>query len=745
MHLKRLEVLGFKSFAKQAVLEFPSAVTAIVGPNGSGKSNIKESIQWVLGEQSIKTLRGKKGEDLIWNGSPQVPRMGRASVTLTFDNSERRIPIEFEEVSLSRKIFRDGLNEYYINDSQVRLKDIVELMARIGLGESKHNIIGQGEVDRMLVSSLRERKDMLEDALGLRVYQLKKNESLRKLDQTEVNMQQVQLLVHEITPHLRFLRAQAQKAQQREFVEKELAIIQGIYCDREQQEINEHEKRIQAATLPLTEKRTRIQHEIKRITHEITESESMLAATVVKPEEEKKFADLEQKRRDLERELGRLEGHLEIERQKISQQKIRIIFDDSSMQYIKSEIQESLSEMRALLEQEDSTDEAREHLLVLVEDLDHLLDKIDRGAVEETREESERLMVASLEQAIASLQEEMSAISRDAEHLEIARTKKREQYRELQQKIKQRDSILRALQEEEREILLALQRHLFDEERLHARKQAYAADEKAGYVLGTVGMGLQEEILEYRNEYASISNEELKKKIERLRGKLEEIGAIDPETSKEYRETENRHAFLTKELDDLLRASSSLKELIKELDQHVKEDFEAGFEKIKKEFHNFFHIIFGGGKATLQLVYTPIHGKEDEQTDTQANMIDQQQENMGVDINVDIPRKRIRGLAMLSGGERAFTSIALLFAISAVNPPPFLVLDETDAALDEANSQRYGTIVGELSKKTQLLLITHNRETMKSASILYGVTMGENGVSKLLSLKFDQAEAYTNR
>ena len=117
----------------------------------------------------------------------------------------------------------------------------------------------------------------------------------------------------------------------------------------------------------------------------------------------------------------------------------------------------------------------------------------------------------------------------------------------------------------------------------------------------------------------------------------------------------------------------------------------------------------------------------------------------GVEIAVELPRKRIKGLAMLSGGERALASIALLFAISAVNPPPFLILDETDAALDEANSERFGALLKELSKKTQLLVITHNRETMKSAGILYGVTMGHDGVSKLLSLKLEQAEVYTNR
>src|SRR3989344_930861 len=203
MYLKKLELSGFKSFAKATTLEFPHTITAIVGPNGSGKSNIAEAVRWVLGEQSMKALRSKKGEELIWNGSEKMSRMGKASVTLLFDNKDGRIPLEFDEVSVMRKIFRDGLNEYYLNNSQVRLKDVVLLIARIGLGETKHNIIGQGEVDRILMSTARERREMLEEALGLRVYQLKKNEALRKLEATENNMRQVEVLAREIAPHLK--------------------------------------------------------------------------------------------------------------------------------------------------------------------------------------------------------------------------------------------------------------------------------------------------------------------------------------------------------------------------------------------------------------------------------------------------------------------------------------------------------------------------------------------------------------
>ena len=153
--------------------------------------------------------------------------------------------------------------------------------------------------------------------------------------------------------------------------------------------------------------------------------------------------------------------------------------------------------------------------------------------------------------------------------------------------------------------------------------------------------------------------------------------------------------------------------------------------------------MFGGGKAALKLI-TKIQKKKSKEEDemSKVELSTWQEENEeGIDIVVDLPRKKIRSLDMLSGGERALTSIALLFAMSAVNPPPFLVLDETDAALDEANSQRYAKMLENLSKNTQLILITHNRSTMKVAGILYGVTMGSDGISKLLSIKFEEAGA----
>ena len=198
MHLKSLELSGFKSFAKKSDLSFTTAVTAIVGPNGSGKSNVAEAFRFVLGEQYIKSLRGKKTEDLIFNGSNAAPRQNRASAKLVFDNTpengKRLLDIDFDEVSIERVIHRDGSSEYLINGSSVRLKDIVELLAAANIGSSGHHIISQGEADRVLSANPKERREMIEDALGLRIYQYKKTESLKKLEKTDENKKQVEAL-----------------------------------------------------------------------------------------------------------------------------------------------------------------------------------------------------------------------------------------------------------------------------------------------------------------------------------------------------------------------------------------------------------------------------------------------------------------------------------------------------------------------------------------------------------------------
>src|SRR3989344_2640993 len=183
MYLKSLELSGFKSFAKKSSLSFTTPITGVVGPNGSGKSNIAEAFRFVLGEQSIKSLRGKRGEDMIWNGGGDgsvgtgTGRANRASVKLTFDNSRKLFTgIDFDEVNIERVVHRDNNNEYLLNGSQVRLKDVIEMLAGAHIGATGHQIISQGEADRILSGSIRVRREMIEDALGLKIFQWKKLE-----------------------------------------------------------------------------------------------------------------------------------------------------------------------------------------------------------------------------------------------------------------------------------------------------------------------------------------------------------------------------------------------------------------------------------------------------------------------------------------------------------------------------------------------------------------------------------------
>ncbi|HFC10745.1 MAG TPA: chromosome segregation protein SMC, partial [Candidatus Kaiserbacteria bacterium] len=220
--LKRLEIAGFKSFARKTVLDFSSDVTAIVGPNGSGKSNTAEAFRFALGEQSMKSMRGKKSEDLIFSGTHNAPRSNRAAVTIIFDNTNHIFKLDFEEVAIERAVFRDGTSEYSINGSKVRLRDIQELLAGANIGSSAHHIISQGEADRILLASSRERREMLEDALGLKTYEFKKQDANRKLERTRENISQVEALRREVAPHVRFLAKQVEKINRADELRKDL-------------------------------------------------------------------------------------------------------------------------------------------------------------------------------------------------------------------------------------------------------------------------------------------------------------------------------------------------------------------------------------------------------------------------------------------------------------------------------------------------------------------------------------------
>jgi chromosome segregation protein len=214
MRLKHLELQGYKTFASRTPFVFDGGITAIVGPNGSGKSNIADGIRWVLGEQSYRSLRGKRTEDMIFSGSALRPRLGMASVSLILDNADGWLPIDFAEVTITRRAYRSGENEYLLNGSRVRLRDITELLSKSGLARRTYTVIGQGLVDAVLSLRPDDRRELFEEAAGITLYQAKRAESLSRLEETRANLLRVNDIINEIAPRLRRLEREAERAEQ---------------------------------------------------------------------------------------------------------------------------------------------------------------------------------------------------------------------------------------------------------------------------------------------------------------------------------------------------------------------------------------------------------------------------------------------------------------------------------------------------------------------------------------------------
>lgn len=259
MRLKHLELQGFKTFASKTAFVFPTGVTAIVGPNGSGKSNVADALRWALGEQVFSALRAKRTEDLIFAGGEGRPRAGMAEVYLTLDNSDGFFPVEFNEVVVGRRAYRDGENEYLLNGSKVRLRDVSELLAKTGLARRTYTVIGQGMVDQALALGSDERRALFEEAAGISLYRHKREDALKKLDETRRNLERVRDILAEIGPRVRQLERQAQRARDYARLSTDLHEMErtwyGYYWGKGQAALSEAREAVEAQTALLSTRR----------------------------------------------------------------------------------------------------------------------------------------------------------------------------------------------------------------------------------------------------------------------------------------------------------------------------------------------------------------------------------------------------------------------------------------------------------------------------------------------------------
>ncbi len=752
MYLKELSINGFKSFAKKSELAFTAPITAIVGPNGSGKSNVAESFRFVLGEQSVKSMRGKRGEDLIWGGSESAGRGNRASVVVTLDNTQKVFPIDFAEIVIERVVHRDGQNEYILNGSQVRLKDIQELLASANIGSTGHHIISQGEADRILTAGAKERREMIEDALGLKIYQYKKQEAERKFLKTLENVAQVESLRREAAPHLKYLEKQIQKIEKSLQVQSELKLAYAEYLKREDAYIAVNFDR-------LTAERRTPEAELEKVKEALKAAKEALRASETKADSsevigaQEKLAEAVKERQQAEREESKCEGQIALLVRRIEEHEKRAKqVEGKAIPY--QEMKELISGLEQQVEKAITRNDATQLERTLT-DIIHRLKlflKRSEGEVDDTsafdREEQKRLegelktLTKRVEEAVAAettarqayetIEKDRNQKATDGREAERTVFRLVGEERELENKLERIDRELSVLERDRLEFKDELQEAVALLGRAAADYYTFVVKTEAGTAISEEGIINEAREVQRQRRHA----------LEKLKIRLEELGlGATDDVQKEYKEAKERDEFLAHELEDLTQSIAKLRELITELEAKLDQQFAEGILKISDEFKRFFTLMFGGGEAELVRVETKVDEAEGEDEPKSENFFKPKSSKDGVELSVKLPNKRVKGLEMLSGGERALTSIALIFAMSQVNPPPFIILDETDAALDEANSRRYGDMIEALAKKSQLILITHNRETMSRAGILYGVTMGGDGISKLLSVKLDDAVA----
>jgi chromosome segregation ATPase len=750
MHLKELTINGFKSFARKSDLEFSAPITAIVGPNGSGKSNVAESFRFVLGEQSVKSLRGKRGEDLIWGGSEGVSRGNRASVVIELDNSKRVFALDFDTIKIERIVHRDGQNEYLINDSSVRLKDVQELLAAANIGSTGHHIISQGEADRILSASARERREMIEDALGLKVYQYKKVEAEKKLDKTKENIAQVESLRREHAPHLKYLKKQVERVEKSLEIQALLKTTYATYLKREDTYLAHHTDRLTAlrrtpAAL-LEELNTKLAN-AKAILR--TAEAGADNSEVIKAEEAVSRA--RKARQELWHTIGQLEGQISyITRRIENKQKTPVT---TEVEYIAVG---DLEKVIATIEAEVTKAQTRDDLSYLKRTLTDIVHSL-RVFMERTAPAAVPVNdTKAEEQELAELTERLAHESKAHAEAEKAEAEALAHYQSVKQAIEADAQESRTAERAVFELVSQIRQVEIELEKIDRELEALDRDrqdfkrelqEAVALIQSAAAHYFSHEIIE---NGAPVSTEaivsedrsrqyERRRELEKLKIRLEELGiGTTNEVVEEYNRAVERDEFLAREIADLTTSVANLEGLIVDLNAQLHERFVAGIDKIGTEFNRFFVLMFGGGSAALKRVKPKIKIMNEDGEEVEG---EGEETAEGVELDIALPNKRVKGLEMLSGGERALTSIALIFAMSQVHPPLFIILDETDAALDEANSRRYGDMITALAEKSQLILITHNRETMSRAGILYGVTMGSDGVSKLLSVKFDEAVA----
>ena len=751
MYLKKLEISGFKSFANKTILDFPRGVTAVVGPNGSGKSNVADAIKWVLGEQSMKSLRGKKSRDVIFTGSDKKAKMSSASVSLHLDNRDKKISLDYDDVILTRKLFQNGDSEYLINKSRARLIDIVDLLARYGVSQKGYCVINQGMVDSILTATPAERMVIFEEATGVRKFEIKKQQAINKLEATKRNLERVVDLLNEIEPRLNSLKRQANKAQKRGEIEENLKVEQKKLFAFIWTKLNNDNQKYGTEKENLEKNIKEYSEKVNQIKSELSQTENNSNSYTTEFERlQKEISSLRETINEFQKNLSIAKGKIQIEEEKKNELE-KPEYLPINLGYVKNKLSDlvsryniffdlikkitTLNELQFLQKKGFEFEGNIKSILKEVEDGKITL-KNEKAVFDDRSLKKLKTEEVELLNKISEYEKEYEEFKNKVYELNKIEQEKRQVFFQLEKNLQIKQEELNRFKDALNQINIELAKFEVRKEDLINEIKDELGDDKISILQQAQDDNSVMVSLLNRNNF---NQEESRSRIRKLKIQFDQIGGIDPLVMEEYEETRKRFDFLSTQLNDLKEASNSLKKVIEELDEKIEVIFKSSFKKISTEFDRYFKIIFGGGKANLAVKYSDFKKEENNNNSEKIDEDkDEKQKIAGVEINASPPGKKISSLDILSGGERALASVAILFAIISNNPPPFLVLDEIDAALDEANSEKIAKISGEVASKTQLIIITHNREMMKQAKVLYGVMMDDNSVSRIISLKMDE-------
>ncbi len=866
MYLKSIVVNGFKSFAEKVNIELSNKVNVVVGPNGSGKSNVVDAISWVLGTQSPGTLRTNKMEDVIFAGTEKLAEKGFAEVYLNFVVDPEKFNGS-EEISIGRKLFRDGASEYFMNGLNCRLLDIQEFLSDLGIGKQQHTIISQGQIAEILNSKPEDHRVTIEEAAGILPFKLKKDKALRRIESGDKEIKRAKDVLREINKQLKPLKIQAEQAQAHEtlsksllenktninilkykiFKEKETGISSELQTTiKDLEEVNKSTDEAKSLKTNLTSelgqgvsvsslfkdysnKLSTKSEQVKSVAQIATERLDNLERESIR--QEKRLSDLQNKvltntltindlsnklisKKDnltnlnqnleylnvqlnennknqsaslevneailekdldyLKRIISKLEVNItdrENEYQKWDKDKIvssELLDSHSSLISKKIILKSSFSKVRKNItsifdrELEVTRNNLDKIKLEYKNNVDILNSKVEQQeSISNNSSYKDELknQEVSLRQNLKQLEDEITAISNQlvsaAEQIKFLTNENSDlqltideihyapdhNYKtELENIIDKSTTLISILNKSSESMLL--QANVYEQkhgnknikiteldnqiENLNKKylslneqkgnlsiKKAEYSSEKAHYYSTLINMyGVETEVIDsfISSQY---SQNEVENEIRTIEQKLENIGVVNYLAKTDYEQLDTRHQEISNSIEDLTSSKKELLVHIKEIEDEIEFRIDSSFNSISLHFTEIFEQLFPGGKGSLELT-------------NKENLLE-----TGIEINVQPKGKKVKKLSLLSGGERSLAAIAFLFAIFKSFPSPFYILDEVEAALDDANLHRMINLLNYVKDDAQFIIVTHQQQTMHAGDILYGVTMEPGSGSRI--------------